>query len=126
MKVSYTIFSQNTPVRNLYQQSIDYIRHDFDLKLDDAFFLLKELAKSTDCRNSLWVETSSSALDFHLAEDNTLWVEVYGDNNGLWAISEIDLTIGEEILKIAFEGKDFGEVMPTTNKNWNAYTPLQR
>ena len=106
-----------------YQKSIDYLLHEFDVGSKDAFYFLQELINSSDRRDSLMVESSSCFLDFNVAPDGALWVEVYG-NNGLWAISEINLKIGEEILKIAQAGKDFGEIIPTTDKNWDAYTPL--
>jgi hypothetical protein len=114
MKVSYLISNQNTQ-----------IDHDFNLELEDIFYLLKELIKSSNSKNRLWVESSSCALDFSLDEEMNLWVEICSSSNSLWTVSEIDLTIGEEILKIAQAEKDFSEIMPTTNINWDAYTPLE-
>ena len=120
MKVSYTHFSPNAPVRNLYQEGADYLRHDFDFGFEDALYLLKELKNH---RSSLWVDVPACGLNFYIESDGSLWVEIYG-NNGLWAVSEIDLVVGTEILRIAFDGGEFGEHIPTTSREWDAYSVI--
>jgi hypothetical protein len=120
MKVSYIHFSPNAPIRGLYQEGADYLSHDFDFGFDDALFLLKELKNH---RSSLSVEALACSLNFYIEIDGSLWVEIYG-NNGLWAASEIDLAIGTEILRIAFDGGEFGEYVPTTNRVWDAYSVI--
>ena len=120
MKVSFTHYSPHAPTRKLYQRGVDYLQHDFDLEYEDALHLLKELRNP---RSSLWVDAPACSLDFHIAGDDSLWVEVYG-NNGLWAVSEIAPAVGAEILRIAFEGGEFGELIPTTDRTWDAYSGI--
>jgi hypothetical protein len=122
MKVSFTNFGLNVPEKNLYQQGIDYLQHDTDLEFDDVLFLLKNLKNH---RSHVWIDTPSASLDFYIEFDNTLWVELYGNNNSVsWAVSEIDFNIGEEILKMAFAGCDFGNKIPNTGREWDAYSGI--
>jgi len=123
MKVSYTVYIPNTPVCDLYKQGFNYLVKDLDLGSEDAFCLLQELINSSDREDCLMIQSSSCSLDFHVSPDGSLLVEVFS-NKGLWTISEIDLTTGEELLRIAQAGKDVGEIKPTTNKDWDDYTPL--
>ena len=120
MKVSFTHFSPNAPTRELYREGADYLRHDFDLGFDEALYLLRELKNH---RSSLRVDAPASSLDFYIESDGSLWVEIYGDD-GLWAVSEIDLEIGAEFLRIAFDGGEFGEHIPTTGRIWDAYSGI--
>ena len=120
MKVSYTHFSPNAPIRDLYHEGADYLMHYFDFGFDDALYLLKELKNH---RSSLWVDAPTYSLNFYIESDDSLWIEIDG-NNGLWAVSEIDLAIGTEILRIALDGGEFGEHIPTTNRTWDAYSGI--
>jgi hypothetical protein len=120
MKVSYTHFSPNAPIRDLYQEGADYLSHDFDFGFDETLYLLKELENH---RSRLWVNAPACSLDFYIESDGSLWVEIYGDN-GLWAVSEIDLVIGTQILRIACDGGEFGEYIPTTDRIWDAYSGI--
>lgn len=113
MKVSY-----------VNSNDIATIDHEVDLGLEDTQNLLEEFVKNSKPENYLWIESSFCDLDFSLDKNNNLWVEVFSSRNGLWAISEIDLTIGKEMLKIAYAEKDLEEIIPTTNRNWDAYTPI--
>ena len=85
MKVSYSHFSPNAPIRDLYQEGADYLRHDFDFGFDETLYLLKELKNH---RSSLWVDAPASSLNFYIENDGSLWVEIYG-NRGLWAVGLI-------------------------------------
>jgi hypothetical protein len=120
MKVQVTHYRPGLPEKSFYQRGVDYLRHEFDLEFADTLGLLKELK---DQQGRLEIDTPSAGLEFYIAPDNSLWVEIYGEN-GLWAISEIDLGIGEEILRIAYQGGDLGEQMPTTNRTWDAYSGI--
>lgn len=122
MKVTYTQFNPNTPQKNLYHQGVDYLQEDFDLDFDDTFYLLKKLKNH---RSHIWIEAKTANLDFYIEFDDTLWVEIYGyENSVMWAISEINLEIGKEILKFAFEGKDFKDKIPSSKNHWDAYTTI--
>lgn len=120
LKVQFSHFSPDVPAKNLYRQGVDYLSHEFELEFADALHLLKELKNH---RSDLVINAPFAWLDFYIEEDNSLWVEI-GGHNGLWAVSEIDLGIGEEILRIAYQGGDFGEQIPTTNRTWDAYSGI--
>ena len=118
MKAWYTHFSPNAVIRERYQRGVDYLEHEFDLGFDDTLYLLKELKPD---RDSLSLQSSDHTVRFYFESDQTLWVEV-DDINGLWAVSEINLDVGTAILRIAFDGGKFGEHIPTTDREWDAYS----
>ena len=118
MKVNHHQFNLDTPAKDLYQQGVDFLQHDFELNFDETFHLLKNLQNH---RSSLFVESATCALSFYIEKDNSLWVEVM-DSANLWAISKIDLEIAKEILKIAVADGIFEEHMPTTNRFWDGYS----
>ena len=95
------------------------------MEFEDAQYLFNELLSSSNSKNRLWVESTSCGLDFYLDEESNLRVEICFSRNELWAISEIYLTVGKEMLKIAYEEKDFEEIMPTTDRNWDTYSSLK-
>ena len=117
MKVCYTHFSPNAVIRERYQEGVDYLNHDFDLGFDATLCLLKEL-KNERCRLSM--ETPKSSLCFFIDSENNLWVDL-DDLNGLWAQSEVSLEAATEIIRMVFDGTEFGELVPTTDKVWDAY-----
>jgi len=121
MKMQLTHYKPGIPPKSFYQQGVDYLQQEFDLEFEDALYLLKELKNH---RDNLWVDAPSAVLDFYIEDDGSLWVEIYGLTNSLWAISEIDLSISEEILSIAYEGEAFGEQIPTTDRTWDAYSGI--
>lgn len=118
MKVSYTHFSPGAVIRERYQKGVDYLEQEFDLGFDDTLYLLKELRNH---RSSLWVDTPNSRVEFSIASDGILCVDIECWGNGLWAASDITLEAGIEILRIAFDGGEFGELIPTTDQEWGAY-----
>ncbi len=120
MKVNFTEFSPNIPNKKLYERGIDYLSHEFDLEVEDVLYLLKKLKNN---RSHLWIETTSASLDFTIEEDNSLSVEIY-DYEEFWGVAEIDLEIGEEILRQACEGEKFGNLIPKTDREWGAYSGI--
>src|ERR1044072_407491 len=119
MKVCYTHFSPGAVVRERYQRGVDYLDHEFDLGFDDTLYLLQELKGD---RNSLWVGSSECSLYFTFdTSEGTLWVDLDA-MNGLWASSDVTLEAATEILRIVFEGGEFGDLVPTTDREWAAYS----
>lgn len=117
MKVWYTHFSAGAVIRERYREGVDYLSHHFDLGFDDTLYLLKEL-KNERCRLS--IQTPKQGLCFFIDSENNLWVDL-DDINGLWAQSEVSLEAATEIIRIAFDGGEFDELIPTTSKEWDAY-----
>ncbi len=119
MKVSYIQYSSNAPIRDRYQEGVDYLCHDFDFGVEETLYLIQELKSD---RSRVFVTGPTSALNFHFDRES-LWVEI-DDVTGLWAVSEIDLELAAAILRIAAEGTGFGEHIPTTDREWDAYSGL--
>lgn len=119
MKVCYTHFSPNAVIRERYREGVDYLNHNFDLGFDDTLYLLKELTKNERC--NLSIQTPKTSLYFFIDSDKNLWVDL-DDLSSLWAQSEVTMEAATEILRIAFDGGEFNELIPTTDKEWDAYS----
>jgi hypothetical protein len=116
MKVSFIDFNPNTPVKDRYEYVIDYISQDFELNLDETFYLIQQLKHN---RSSVIIYGEAIA-DFHIF-DNALCVQIDGD--GFWVAENISLEIAEKILTATFEGCEyFGQYIPDTYREWEAYT----
>lgn len=117
MRISFTDFSPNIPPKDRYEYIIDYICHDFDLDIEDAFYLIKNLKHN----QSSVVIYANSIVDFHIF-DEKLHVQIDGD--GFWFAENLDLEIAKEILRITYEGYlYFGKFISDTGREWDAYTP---
>ena len=119
MKVNFTEVSPSIPSKERYEHGKDYLSHEFDLEFEDIIYLLKNLK---NYRSRLWIQTDYALIDFHIEEDNSLSVEIDYDN--FWAVGEINLEIAEIILKQACDGKKFDNLIPTTDKEWGAYSGI--
>ena len=117
MKVCYTHFSSNAVIRERYREGVDFLDHHFDLGFDDTLYLLKELKNE---RSRLSMQTPKTSLLFFIDRENNLWVDL-DDVSSLWAQSEVSLEAATEIIRIAFAGGEFNELIPTTDKEWDAY-----
>ena len=119
MKVHYTHFSENAVVRERYREGVDYLNHDFDLGFDDTLYLLNELKKNERC--TLWMQNEKTSLYFFIGHEKKLWVDL-DDVSSLWAQSEVSLEAATEIIRILFDSGEFSELIPTTDKEWDAYS----
>ena len=116
MKVSFKDFGPHVPDKDRYERGIDYLHHDFDLELDDAFYLVSQLKHN---RSSVAIYTTSTVLDFSIDRDG-LNLQIDGDST--WVASDLDLDVAKEILKACYEGcEDFGTTIPGTTIEWDAY-----
>ena len=118
MKVSFTHFSPNAVVRVHYQRGVDYLEHNFDLEFNDTLYLLRELRND---RSSLSVTAPKCHLNFYVESDGSLRVEIDGVN-GLWADPGVEVEVAVKILRMAFADQEFGKFIPTTNREWDAYS----
>jgi hypothetical protein len=117
MKVSFSDFNPNTPIKDRYEYIVDYISHEFDLKFEDALFLIEQLKHN----RSRVVIYGQSIVDFHIF-DNALHVQI--DGQGFWCADNINIDIAKEILRVTFEGGvNFGQFIPGTTREWGAWTP---
>ncbi|HEY0770466.1 MAG TPA: hypothetical protein VGD31_09020 [Sphingobacteriaceae bacterium] len=117
MKVTFSDFNPNTPIKERYEYIVDYISHDFDLEFEEAFYLIKQLKHN---RSSVIIYGHAVA-DF-LIYDDALDVQI--DGAGLWYAQNIDFETAEEILKATYEGLEyFGQYLPGTSREWDTWTP---
>ena len=116
MKVSFKDFGPHVPDKDRYERGIDYLHHDFDLELDDAFYLVSQLKHN---RSSVAIYTTSTVVDFLIDRDG---LNVQIDGNSTWVASDLDLDVAKEILKATYAGcEDFGTTIPGTTIEWDAY-----
>ena len=116
MEVTFTDFNPHTPLKERYEYVVDYISHSFDLDFEDAFYLIKQLKNH---RSSVVVYAKAIA-DFQFY-DGVLCVQI--DSAGFWFAENLDLETARSILKLVYDGYDyFGQFLPNTNKEWEAYT----
>ncbi|MCA1614236.1 MAG: hypothetical protein LC800_08875 [Acidobacteria bacterium] len=116
MKVTLSRYEEGVPARGLYRKGVDFHHAEFDAGCAEAAALLASLKGH---RSNLGVEAPNTYLCFYIESDGSLWVEVVGDD--FWAVSRIDLTAGAEIIRLASAGSPFGERVPTTGREWDAY-----
>ncbi|HEY0460837.1 MAG TPA: hypothetical protein VGC97_17000 [Pyrinomonadaceae bacterium] len=64
MRVTFSDFNPNTPIKERYEYIVDYISHDFDLEFEDAFYL-NALDVQID-GDGLWYAQN---IDFETAEE---------------------------------------------------------
>jgi hypothetical protein len=116
MKVSFKDFGPHVPDKDRYECGIDYLHHDFDLELDDAFYLVSHLKHN---HSSVAIYAGPTVLDFSIDRDG-LNVQIEGDST--WVASDLALDVAKEILKAAYDGcEDFGTTIPGTTIEWDAY-----
>jgi len=116
MNVSFKDFSRDVPEKDRYEQGVDYLRHDFDLGLEDAFYLVSHLKRE---RSSVTIYAPSVDVEFFMFSGK-LHVQIGGYST--WAASDLELDVAKEILRATYEGReDFGTTIPGTNNEWGAY-----
>ena len=118
MKVKFDHFSPNAVEREGYKEGVDYLRHQFDLEFDDTLHLLKQLKNH---RSSLDLYAPNCCVQFYIAQDGSLSVELDTDT-GLWACADVGMEAAIEIVRRTFAGEEFGWNIPTTDREWDAYS----
>ncbi len=98
---------------------MNYSENVFECSSNDAYSHLKTLKTPG---SNFWIHTESTVLNFWIELDKSLWVEIVSSKNNFWALSKIDYTIAEEMLRMVDKNQGFGEFKPTTNKNWDGYS----
>jgi len=116
MNVSFKHFSPEAPVKDRYERGVDYLVHDFNLGVEEAFYLVSELKND---RSHVTIYATSTVVDFFIL-GGKLGVQIDGDST--WVASDLDLAVAREILRATYEGcEDFGERILGTNIEWDAY-----
>jgi len=116
MKATLHKFKSGVPQRDLYAKGEDFEELEIEVDCTEAKELLRQLTLQ---RDSVYLDVGNSSVFFNMESDAGLWVEITSDT--LWATSDIDIDIAEQIIEHAYEGKDFTKHIPTTNREWDAY-----
>jgi hypothetical protein len=85
---------------------------------DEAFAFLNRLVCPQDM---IYLEESHCSIDFW-KHDGSLWVEIYSAE--LWATSEVSESEASAIIEIVNRRGSFGNSIPSTSREWDAYAPL--
>src|SRR2546422_4706003 len=118
MEVRFDDFGANVPRKPRYVRGVDFLAHEFDLDVEDTFYLVTHLKNN---RSSVCVFTDSAMVDFYVF-DGELNVQIDGTGSGFWHGSSLDQPTAKAVLKVAFEGRgDFGWQIPGTNRPWDVY-----
>ncbi|MGH9943864.1 MAG: hypothetical protein ACRD9R_16085 [Pyrinomonadaceae bacterium] len=116
MNVSFEDFGANVPEKDRYERGVDYLLHEFDLGLEDAFYLVKNLKNN---HSSVTIYAPSAIVMFYISSGQ-LYVQIDGD--GFWHGSDFDMDTAKEILSAAVDGcEHFGERIPGTSREWDVY-----
>ena len=99
----------NTPKYEIFKRNVS---------TDEAFALLGRLASPQDI---IYLEAGTGSIDFWKHEGR-LWVEIY--SNQLWATSEVDAHEAKRIIEMLDCDETFGNYIPVTDREWDAYAPL--
>ena len=117
MEVRFNDFGPDVPQKHRYLRGVDFLKHEFDLGLEDAFYLVRHLKNN---RSSVCVYAGYAVVDFYISEDQ-LYVEI-DTASGFWHGSNFDLPSAKAILQVVFEGsEEFGSQIPGTTRPWDVY-----
>ncbi len=119
MEVTLTKF-QSASSEGALRQGEDYQDSDHELDGEGAIRLLESLEAS---RSRLLIKGKYCNLEFEVAPERPLAVEIYDSREGFWAISEVSPVSARRIITMAESGKQFGNLIPETTQEWGAYGP---
>jgi hypothetical protein len=118
VQVHFRDFGPDVPRKDRYVCGVDYLSHDFDLGIEDAFYLVSHLKND---RSSVCIFTQSSTVEFYIF-DSELNVQIDGTGSGFWHASNLDEATAKQILRVASDGcEGFGSMIPGTDRNWDVF-----
>lgn len=117
MRVLVRKYKSEAPIGEYLQEGKDYTDHDDELVVEDALLLLQQLRSST---SRIFLKGESCTADFELKRDGSITAELTS-LNGFWAISEVSDSEAESIIRRLYGGEDFGELIPGTEREWDAW-----
>lgn len=116
MIVTVVQYNSETPSSDLLQEDKER-SEKYELGLADAILLLQRLRSS---HGRISFKGESCTADFTLDRKELLELEITCDDS-FWAISEVNDTEAESILGMLYRGEDFGELIPGTDREWDAW-----
>lgn len=117
MRVIVTQFEGATPTTGYLQAGNDYSEYEAEFDQEDAILLLRRLHPSRSC---VLFKGATSTAEFHLQPDRLINLEI-SSLNAFWAISEVSDSEAESIIRTLYGGEDFGELIPGTKREWDAW-----
>ena len=116
MRVTVVQYNSETPSSDLLEEDKDRTEK-YELRLADAILLLQRLRSS---RGRISFKGESCTADVTLDREELMELEITCDDS-FWAISEVDDSEAESIVGMIYRGEDFGELIPGTEREWDAW-----
>ncbi len=120
MKITVTEFKSEASSEGTLKEGHDYTEYEDELDEQEALLLLERLRAS---RSRLLIDGPNRTAIFDLSTDGTINVEILSVTDDFWAISEVSAVEAQLIIKVIHAGGNFGEFIPETNRQWDAYGP---
>jgi len=108
----------NGPAQTGAQPGASYEVFEREASPDEAAAFLDRLVSSEDM---IYLEDPACSVDVW-KHDGSLWVEIYSAK--LWATSQVSDPEVIAIINVLDGGGSFGNRIPNTNREWDAYAPL--
>lgn len=119
MQVVFTQYASETRPEGFLQEGRDYTDHQVELDDESAILLLGQLRPA---RSAMHVKAENCSLSFILDPGTAIQVEIMSFVDAFWAISEVTESEAGSIIRVAYRGEQFGEIIPGTDRIWDAYS----
>lgn len=116
MKLTLYSFKSDVPREKVCQPGIEYEVFDSEVEPDEALPFFDRLIFP---RDSFCLEGTDYLVDFWKHEQS-VWVEITGTD--FWATSEVSLDEAKATIHSLHRGDRFGNEIPVTKREWDAYT----
>jgi hypothetical protein len=116
MKLSLRTASNGNSAQSLTASNYEVFERE--VSPDEAFAFLAKLVSPEDM---IYLEKSGRSVDVWKYEES-LWVEICSAQ--LWATSHVSEAEAVAIIDMLDSGHSFGNCIPITNREWDAYAPL--
>lgn len=117
MKAVVTQFEGDTATKGYPQAGKNYTEYEAEFDQEDAILLLRRLRPS---RSRVLFRGATSTAEFHLEPGRVINLEI-SNLTAFWAISEVSDSEAESIVRMLYRGEDFGEFIPGTEREWDAW-----
>ena len=120
MRVIVTEFQGDARSEVRLQQGKDYLESEAEVDEGETILLLRRLRPS---RSRILLQGETCTAEFHLEPNREISVEIMNITDGFWSISEVSESEAESIIRMASRGEAFGQLIPGTNREWDAWGP---
>jgi hypothetical protein len=120
MRLTLHSFRPDVTRDKICQQGVDYQASNFDVVPEEACAFFDRLVQPRD--HFYLNDPEDYLVEFWKEDDGAIWVEITGTE--FWATSEVRLNEARAIIEGLFRGKSFCRHIPTTEREWDAYSLL--